>query len=89
MARYQIYVTFKQVIFDPAGETAQRALQNMGFADVQSVRIGKYIELETTGVAENEHDQVTAMCDKLLANPVIEDYRIESEQQPSPGSDDE
>jgi len=79
MARYQIYVTYKQGIFDPAGATAQRALEQMDFAEVSALRIGKYITLETTGEACPEQlERVQEMCHKLLANPVIEDYRIES-----------
>ena len=78
MARYRIYVTYKQGIFDPAGATAERALQQMEFDEVSSVRIGKYITLETSGLAGPEElARVETMCEKLLANPVIEDFRIE------------
>ena len=78
MARYHIYVTYKQGIFDPAGATAERALQQMGFDEVDSIRIGKYITLETGGAAgPKERARVEEMCQKLLANPVIEDFRIE------------
>lgn len=73
MAHYEIYVTYREGIFDPAGATAQRALGQMGFDTVQSVKMGKYIQLE----ADASFDQVDEMCKKLLANPVIEDYRIE------------
>ncbi|MDO9556554.1 MAG: phosphoribosylformylglycinamidine synthase subunit PurS [Coriobacteriia bacterium] len=75
MARFDIYVTYKKGIFDPPGATAERALQNLGYAEVSSVKIGKFIQLEVadgTGV-----ERVAEMCGKLLANPVIEDYRIE------------
>jgi phosphoribosylformylglycinamidine synthase subunit PurS len=75
MARYEIFVTYKKGIFDPPGATAERALANLGYEEVGSVRIGKYIRLEVAdGTPES---RVTEMCDKLLANPVIEDYRIE------------
>ncbi len=75
MARYVVYVTYKTGIFDPPGATAQRALVNMGYCEVGDVRIGKYITLD---VAEGtSEDRVRAMCEKLLANPVIEDFRIE------------
>jgi phosphoribosylformylglycinamidine synthase PurS subunit len=73
MARYEIYVTYKKGIFDPPGATAKRALANLGFEGVGDVKIGKYIELD----AETGIENVREMCDKLLANPVIEDYRIE------------
>jgi len=75
MARFDIYVTYKKGIFDPPGATAERALQNLGYAEVSSVKIGKFIQLEVaTGTPE---ERVREMCDRLLANPVIEDYRIE------------
>lgn len=76
MARYEIYVTYKKGIFDPPGATAERALQNLGYAEVESVKIGKYIQLVVSDDATPE--RVREMCDKLLANPVIEDYRIET-----------
>jgi phosphoribosylformylglycinamidine synthase len=74
MARYEIYVTYKKGIFDPPGATAENALQNLGYEGVDSVRIGKYIQLD----ADADLSTVEEMCEKLLANPVIEDYRIES-----------
>jgi len=73
MARYEIYVTYKPGIFDPPGATAERALVNLGYQGVNEVKIGKYIRLD----ADADFDTVSEMCQKLLANPVIEDYRIE------------
>jgi len=73
MALYEIFVTYKTGIFDPPGATAKRALDNLGYRGVQDVKIGKFIQLTTTGNLE----EVREMCDRLLANPVIEDYRIE------------
>jgi phosphoribosylformylglycinamidine synthase PurS subunit len=75
MARYEIFVTYKKGIFDPPGATAERALANLGYEEIESVRIGKYIRMEVADGADEA--RVTEMCDKLLANPVIEDYRIE------------
>jgi phosphoribosylformylglycinamidine synthase len=76
VARFQIFVTYKKGIFDPPGATAERALQSIGYGEVSSVKIGKYIQLEVAdGTPES---RVREMCDKLLANPVIEDYRIET-----------
>jgi len=75
MARYEIYVTYKQGIFDPPGATAERALANLGYEGVNSVKIGKFIRLD----ADADLSAVTEMCEKLLANPVIEDYRIVEE----------
>ena len=80
MARYEIFVTYKQCIFDPPGATAERALANLGYDEISSVKIGKYIQLEVEG-GENELSRVREMCEKLLANPVIEDYRIETVEE--------
>jgi len=74
MARYEIFVTYKQGIFDPPGATAERALRNLGYEGVEEVKIGKFIRLS----ADADLDTVREMCDRLLANPVIEDYRIET-----------
>jgi phosphoribosylformylglycinamidine synthase len=74
MARYEIYVTYKPGIFDPPGATAERALVNLGYEGVREVKIGKYIRLD----ADADLATVSEMCQKLLANPVIEDYRIET-----------
>ena len=76
MARFEIFVTYKKGIFDPPGATAERALQNLGYEEVSSVKIGKFIQLEVADGTPQA--RVREMCDKLLANPVIEDYRIES-----------
>jgi phosphoribosylformylglycinamidine synthase subunit PurS len=74
MARYEIYVTYKTGIFDPPGATAERALANLGYEGVESVKIGKFIRVEGSA----DLAAVTEMCERLLANPVIEDYRIET-----------
>jgi phosphoribosylformylglycinamidine synthase len=73
-----VYVTIKQNVLDVQGTAVQGALHSMGFDEVGKVRIGKYLELEldTTDKAEAEA-RVKAMCEKLLANTVIEDYRYE------------
>jgi phosphoribosylformylglycinamidine synthase len=75
MASYEVFVTYKKGIFDPPGATAERALSNLGYDEVASVKIGKYIRLVVVD-REGGLDRVKEMCDKLLANPVIEDYRI-------------
>ncbi|MBD2866566.1 MULTISPECIES: phosphoribosylformylglycinamidine synthase subunit PurS [Paenibacillus] len=78
MIKATVYVTIKQNVLDPQGSAVQGALHSMGFAEVGKVRIGKYMELEldTTDRSEAE-SRVKAMCEKLLANTVIEDYRFE------------
>ena len=77
MARYEIFVTYKQGIFDPPGATAERALANLGYTGIEEVKIGKYIRL----AGDVSLDQATEMCEKLLANPVIEDYRIQVSEE--------
>lgn len=76
MKQYQIFVTGKEGIFDPAGETSKNALANLGYTGIESLRIGKFIELEVADSITDE--QIEEMCQKLLANPVIEDYKITS-----------
>ena len=73
-----VYVTIKQNVLDPQGKAVQGALNSMGFEEVSKVRIGKYMELElATEDRAQAEQQVKAMCEKLLANTVIEDYRYE------------
>ena len=71
----RIYVTLKAGVLDPQGKAIHHALEGLGFSGVEDVRQGKYIELEHgDGVSDSDLD---AMCRKLLANTVIENYRIE------------
>jgi phosphoribosylformylglycinamidine synthase subunit PurS len=74
----RIYVTLRPSVLDPAGTAVQSGLAHLGYTDVESVRIGKYIEVNLTAPDEAQaHTQLDRMCDQLLANPVIENYRIE------------
>ena len=68
---------------DPQGTAAKEALQNMGYAEVGNVRIGKLIELELDAATKDIDARVKEMCDKLLVNRVIEDYRYEIEEAQS------
>ncbi len=74
-----VYVTLKQAVLDPAGQAVAGTLGRLGFDGVQSVRVGKYIELELKDVVSEDaaRDRIGQMCERLLANTVIEDYRIE------------
>jgi phosphoribosylformylglycinamidine synthase subunit PurS len=73
-----IAVTIKPVVNDPQGLVVRSGLHQLGFTDVGDVRVGKYIELTVDAVDEaTAREQVTRMCERLLRNPVIEDYRIE------------
>jgi phosphoribosylformylglycinamidine synthase len=70
-----IHVSLKKAILDPQGKAIASALKTMGFDEVEEARQGKVIELQINGKADEA--RLKDMCDKLLANPVIEDYRIE------------
>ncbi|WP_424990108.1 phosphoribosylformylglycinamidine synthase subunit PurS [Fluviibacterium sp. S390] len=73
-----VHVMLKQGVLDPQGEAVRHALGTLGFDGVEGVRQGKIIELDLAGEDRDAaHDQVTRMCEKLLANTVIESYRIE------------
>lgn len=74
----QIYVTLRPSVLDPAGTAVQSGLTHLGYDNVQQIRIGKYIELTLTANDEaSAKEQLDRMCDQLLANPVIENYRFE------------
>ncbi|NHN29777.1 phosphoribosylformylglycinamidine synthase subunit PurS [Paenibacillus agricola] len=78
MLKATVYVTIKQSVLDPQGVAVQGALHSMGFSEVEKVRVGKYLELQLDTADRAEAEQrVKAMCEKLLANTVIEDYRYE------------
>ena len=77
----RVYVTLKTTVNDPQGLTIRGALHSLGFADVESVRAGKYLEVSLAAKSRGQAEtQLTEMCRKLLANPVIEDYRFELEE---------
>ena len=74
----KVYVTLKKSVLDPQGKAVQHALSSLGFNEVKDVRMGKYIELELGDVQKAQAEQkIKSMCEKLLANTVIEEYRFE------------
>jgi len=76
--RARVFVTLKPSVFDPQGTTVAEALHSLGYAAVKDVRQGKYFELEIDARTPEEARRIGAeAADKLLANPVIESYRIE------------
>ena len=76
--RARVFVTLKQSVFDPQGTTVAEALHTLGYANVTDVRQGKYFELEIDAATPEEARRVaTEAAVKLLANPVIESYRID------------
>lgn len=80
----KIYVTLRPSVLDPAGTAVQAGFSQLGYDNVGPTRIGKYIEL--TVMAQNEtaaSQQIDRMCDQLLANPVIENYRFDLQLVPA------
>jgi phosphoribosylformylglycinamidine synthase len=74
----KIYITLKPGLLDAQGKTVNGALDALGFKGIHEVRMGKYIEIELNHhTATSAKREVERMCRKLLANPVIETYRIE------------
>ena len=74
----RVFVTLKNGVLDPQGEAVRHALGTLGFDGVTGVRQGKLIELDLDAADRAEAEaSIAAMCEKLLANTVIEDYRIE------------
>ncbi|UVI38361.1 phosphoribosylformylglycinamidine synthase subunit PurS [Qipengyuania spongiae] len=73
--KIRVYVSLKPGVLDPQGRAVHHALDGLGFEGVEDVRIGRFIELD---MADGTTDEaLESMCEKLLANTVIEDYRIE------------
>ena len=76
--RARVFVTLKRSVFDPQGRTIADALHSLGYGTIEDVRQGKYFELDlATTDAEKAHALAAEVADKVLANPVIESYRIE------------
>ena len=81
--KVRVFVTLKHGVLDPQGKAIHHALEGLGFAGVNDVRAGKLIELE---LADNVLDsEIEEMCRKLLANTVIENYRIEQVEKAPEG----
>ena len=76
--RTRVFVTLKPSVFDPQGTTVTDALHTLGYASVKDVRQGKYFELDIDAASSEEARRLASeAADKLLANPVIESYRVE------------
>jgi len=74
----RVYVTLKPGVLDPAGKAVESSLHTLGFQEVGAVRLGKYIELQLPdGDGAAARARVEEMCRKLLANTVVENYRVE------------
>lgn len=80
MKKVKIYVTLKESILDPQGSAVQGSLKKIGFGEVTDLRIGKYLEV-TIGDTDRDIDTIVKeMCEKVLTNTVIENYRYEIEE---------
>lgn len=76
-----VYVTLKRLVNDPEGIEIRNGLQNLGYDGVEEVRSGKYFQLTVVAQsAEDAQTQVEEMCERLLCNTVIEEYRVDISQ---------
>ncbi len=82
----QVYITLKPTVNDPQGLTVLGGVKNLGFDSVEDIRVGKFLEVRVAESSRQRAEQlVEELCQKLLANPVIEEYRYElKELSPSP-----
>ena len=75
MLEVEIYITLKKTVSDPQGLTIKRALDSLGYQNLEEVRVGKLVTIKLRSKNKEEAKQkVDEMCQKLLANPIIEDY---------------
>lgn len=79
MYKVKVFVTLKESVLDPQGSAVKNSLHSLSYDEVEDVRIGKYMELTVKGTA-NVDERIKEMCEKLLANTVIEDYTYEVEE---------
>ncbi|AIE58802.1 phosphoribosylformylglycinamidine synthase subunit PurS [Bacillus methanolicus] len=80
MYKVKVYVTLRESVLDPQGTAVKNSLHSLGYSEVADVRIGKYMELMIDKTDRDVETIVNEICDRLLANPVIEDYRYEIEE---------
>lgn len=78
MIMAKVYVTLKKGVLDPQGKAIQHSLESLGYREVNDVRLGKYMEIKLNDMPiKDAEKRVKEMCERLLANTVIEDYRFE------------
>ncbi|OIJ14173.1 phosphoribosylformylglycinamidine synthase subunit PurS [Anaerobacillus arseniciselenatis] len=80
MMKVKVYITLRESVLDPQGSAVRTSLHALTYNEVQDVRIGKYMELTLSKTEEDVDARIKEMCEKLLANTVIEDYRYEIEE---------
>ncbi len=82
----KVYVRLKDSILDPQGQAALHALHRLGHEEIQDVRVGRYIEVLMSARSKEEaENKAKSYCDALLANPIIERYKLAIEQQGKQG----
>jgi phosphoribosylformylglycinamidine synthase len=78
LVKAKIYVTLKEGILDPQGKAIQQSLEALGYHGLRDIRVGKYLEIKMSDRSiESAQRDLKEMCEKLLANTVIEEYRYE------------
>ncbi|GIN87971.1 phosphoribosylformylglycinamidine synthase subunit PurS [Heyndrickxia sporothermodurans] len=80
MYKVKVYVTLRESVLDPQGTAVKSSLHSMNYKEVADVRIGKYMELTVEKTDRDIEEVINELCQRLLANPVIEDYRYEIEE---------
>ncbi|MEE9145035.1 MAG: phosphoribosylformylglycinamidine synthase subunit PurS [Candidatus Binatia bacterium] len=79
--RVKIFVSLKEGVLDPQGKAVERSLHTLGYREVQDVRMGKYLEVHLNASSrKSAESRIREMCERLLSNPVIEDYRFEIQE---------
>lgn len=75
--KFSVTVTLKKDVLDPQGKVVQTTLKNLGFAELKSIRQGKFFEVEVDELDQRKAEiKIKEMCEKLLVNLIIEDYKI-------------
>lgn len=80
MYKVKVYITLRESVLDPQGTAVQQSLHSLTYNEVSDVRVGKYIELTIEDSDRDLDELVKEMCEKLLANTVIEAYRYDVEE---------
>jgi len=75
-----VYVTYKDSVLDPQGEAVKGAVHRMGYESVENIRIGKYFEIQVSKDEDDIEQVIEEICDKLLANVVMETYRYDIQE---------
>jgi phosphoribosylformylglycinamidine synthase subunit PurS len=83
LVKVKVYVTLRESVLDPQGKAVNHALHSLGYNEIKDVRIGKFMELSVDPTGRDVEEVVKEACEKLLANPVIEDFRYEIEESVS------